>query len=319
MAVTLSADAELTDSAVEDVRALIEATGAADGTHPVSEHVLLHLRHGGDRTATNLLARDGDTLVGYAHLDGAPTPTAELVVHPAHRHAGVGAALLDRLEAGSPDGRLVLWAHGRLDAAVAFARTRGYVEERVLLQLRRSLSAPLGDADLPAGVSLRPFAVGRDEAAWLAVNRRAFADHPEQSRWTIEDLRDREAEPWFDPDGFLLAVRDSDGTIVGFHWTKIHHDDSAPIGEVYVIGVDPDAQGKRLGRALTVAGLHYLHGRGLRTVMLYVDESNAGAVRMYERLGFQRWHADVQFRRSLPEVPSPQGERPDGEQRDRES
>lgn len=306
MTVEISSRERLTGDEIAKVRALVLAAAESDGVMPVSEHVLLHLPHGGDQRARNLFAcRDGE-LAGYAHLDTTDVvagPSAEMVVHPAHRRSGVGTALLDALEAAA-DGRLRLWAHGRQDAAVALARSRGYTEERVLWQMRRSLLSQLDPVAVPDGVVLRPFVLGDDEPAWLEVNRRAFAGHPEQSGWTLDDLRAREAEPWFDPDGFLLAVRSSDDTILGFHWTKVHGagNDGAghghhPIGEVYVLGVDPQAQGMGLGRTLTLAGLHHLRGKGLAQVMLYVDESNAAAVRLYERLGFRRWEADVQFRR----------------------
>jgi mycothiol synthase len=159
----------------------------------------------------------------------------------------------------------------------------------VLWQLRRPLS-DVPAVPLPEGVRLRPFVVGQDEDAWLAVNAAAFADHAEQGRWTRSDLESREREPWFDPPGFLLAFRDD--TLVGFHWTKVH---PTGIGEVYVLGVAPQAQGLRLGSALLTAGLEYLAGRGVTEVMLYVDESNAAAIRMYERYGFAPYDVDAQY------------------------
>jgi mycothiol synthase len=170
--------------------------------------------------------------------------------------------------------------------------------------MHRSLQAPLDTPQLADGVAVRTFRLGEDEDAWVSLNHRAFARHPEQGAWTRQDLELREHEPWFDPDGFFLAERASQ--LIGFHWTKIHgatsqsggeageHEHDA-IGEVYVVGVDPSAQGLGLGRALTLIGLHYLHGRGLGQVMLYVDETNTAAIRLYESLGFARWHTDVMF------------------------
>jgi mycothiol synthase len=281
------------------VRAVVAAATAADGTAPVGEHVLLHLRAGGPPESRDLVGYDGDVLAGYAHLDlGADGPTAELTVHPGHRRHGVGTALLTALEAIAPD--LRVWAHGRLPAAAALAARRGYAEERVLWQLHRPL-ADLPDAPLPAGITLRPFRVGVDEPAWLAVNNAAFADHPDQGGWGPDDIAVREAEPWFDPEGFLLA-EDGAGALVGFHWTKVHglstvDGPDRPMGEVYVLGVDPGAGGHGLGAALTVAGLRHLAGRGLDQVMLYVDDSNPRAVRLYERLGFSRWQVDIRYGR----------------------
>jgi mycothiol synthase len=151
---------------------------------------------------------------------------------------------------------------------------------------------------LPEGIALRTFDPAHDEAGWLALNARAFADLPDQGGWTAADLRQRMAEPWFDPEGFLLA-EDPSGTLLGFHWTKVHgHADAPhPLGEVYVVGVDPAAQGRGLGRALTLAGLHHLRARGLSSALLYVDSGNAGAIALYSSLGFAPWDSDTLFRR----------------------
>jgi mycothiol synthase len=311
----------LTADEVAEVIALMQAAGDADGAYPLSEHVVLHLRLGGDVRAVHLLSRENGRLVGYAHVDTTDPvegAAAELAVHPLYRRRGLGRALVTEAMAvadervGQAPGRLRLWAHGDHPSATALAMTLGFERWRVLWQMRRSLYAPVPEPVLPDGMTIRPFRPGVDDEAWVALNAVAFAGHPDQGRWTLHDLHIRLQEPWFDPVGFLIAQRDCDGELLGFHWTKIHGAvrglpaaaDPAPhphepIGEVYVLGVSPAAQGTGLGTALTLAGLRHLRGRGLDQAMLYVDEANTKAVALYQRLGFARWTTDVCFRRQV--------------------
>ena len=293
----------LTPGQSAHVLELAEAARQADGVAPLSEHVLLHARHASVEQSRDLLLLADETVAGYAHLDpsdetgtaAAGDMSGELVVHPAHRRRGHGTALIEALAVGAPGHGIRLWAHGDLPAAAALARAAGFTRVRALWQMRMSLTGPpIASPVFAAGITMRTFQPGRDEEAWLRVNRRAFAHHPEQGSWTMADLELREAEPWFDPAGFFLAERD--GQLAGFHWTKVHAG-APPMGEVYVVGVDPAAQGGGLGRALTLAGLAYLQGRGLDQVMLYVDESNTPAVKMYSALGFALWHTDVMYQR----------------------
>ncbi|WP_240810226.1 mycothiol synthase [Actinomadura sp. WMMA1423] len=314
----LRARGTLGDGEVAEVLALALAATETDGVGPLSEHALLALRGG----RSGLAVSDRGAVVAYAHFDPASAPDAaspadaasapdpasardqastpdaasvgepaagELVVHPEHRRRGHGRALLRALrdEAGGP---LRVWAHGDLPAAAALASAEGMQRARALFQMRRPAADPLPEASAAEGVSIRAFEPGRDEGAWLEVNARAFADHPEQGAWTMEDVRERETEDWFDPAGFFLAERD--GRLVGFHWTKVH---PGGIGEVYVVGVDPSAQGLGLGRTLTLRGLHHLRDIGMDQIMLYVDESNVAAVRLYESLGFTQHAVDVMY------------------------
>jgi mycothiol synthase len=298
----------LTPTQIATVIALVDDATAADGVRPLSEHVMLHLRYGGDESTRNLLIWQGSELIAYAHLDVTDPvegASAEMVVAPALRRQGFGRALISAAleQVGGP---LRLWAHGGLAEASLMAENLGFQRIRVLFQLRRSLAPPLPAVTLPDGVTVRTFQPGVDDEAWLALNARAFAGHPEQGAWTLEDLQHRISEYWFDPAGFFLAEKVIDGApkLIGFHWTKVHgrHKHGAddhghePMGEVYVVGVDPAAQGMRLGRDLTVIGLEYLRGLGLQQVLLYVDESNVAAIRLYESLGFSRWDTDVLFR-----------------------
>lgn len=264
---------------VDGVRALVKAVKVRDGAPPLSDHAMLQL--GTTRAGlAHLVARDRDgALTGYAQLDD---DTAEIA-----DRGGVAGELLAALEPLTA--RLIVWSHGQHSPVAPAATARGYAEHRKLWQLRRSL-AELPDKPLPAGVTVRPFVPGRDEDAWLAVNAAAFADHAEQGRWTRVDIEAREAESWFDPEGFLLAEKD--GRLLGYHWTKVH---PHGIGEVYVLGIAPAAQGSGLGPALLAAGLRHLAGRGVAEVMLYVDDSNAAAMQLYRKYGFEPYDLDVQY------------------------
>jgi mycothiol synthase len=335
----------LSAETVRDVLALVHMAGDADGSYPLSEHVVLHLRHGGEQPAVHVLIRSDDELladpnaptpavgqsawpaplVGYAHVDTTDAvegASAELAIHPMYRQRGLGRALVTEAMAIAAEHQprvLRLWAHGDHPAANALAESLSFERWRVLWQMRRSLYAPVPEPILPAGVQLRAFRPGTDDEAWVALNAAAFAEHPDQGRWTVNDLHVRLREPWFDAAGFLLAEREEDGVLLGFHWTKTHggtahsrtaHGGSSsesgneqhahgPIGEVYVLGIAPAAAGTGLGTALTLAGLRYLRSLGLDQAMLYVDESNTRAVALYERLEFTRWSTDASFRRKV--------------------
>jgi mycothiol synthase len=293
----------LSRTAADKVLSLVADVHAADGVVPLSEEALYTVTGGGHGVKHFSLTLPDGTMVGYAHLvpaeAGAPDDdrSGELLVSPGYRRRGFGSALAAELVGGAAGSRVRVWAHGDLPAAAALAASAGFTRVRSLWRLRMSLKdTAIPEPVYPAGVTVRAFKPGADEEAWLAVNRRAFAHHPEQGSWTADDLRLREEETWFDPDGFFLAERD--GQLAGFHWTKVHPDgdeNGEPIGEVYVVGVDPAQQGGGLGRALTIAGLAHLRDRGLAHVMLYVDEDNVAAVRMYMALGFTRWTADAMY------------------------
>jgi mycothiol synthase len=297
--------AHLTSDEVAAVLKLVRLATEEDGVAPLSEHVMLHLRYGGDRRARNFMLMADDVVAGYAHLD--PTdpvegPSGELVIHPGYRRQRLGLALVKALTKEAGPHQLRLWAHGDLPAAAALAAAAGFERFRALWQMRRPLSEPTAEPVLPAGRTLRAFVPGQDEDGWLALNARAFAKHPEQGGWTRHDLELREREAWFDPAGFFIAEKD--GVMTGFHWTKVHPPEPGTpgpgVGEVYVVGVDPAEQGSGLGRALTLAGLHHLRDRGVDQAMLYVDEDNVPAIRMYEALGFTRATVDAMYRRHLP-------------------
>nr|WSX51115.1 mycothiol synthase [Streptomyces sp. NBC_00974] len=288
---------ELTEEQADAVLALIEDAARSDGTTAVSEQGRLQLRGGAREGIRHFLLTERGRLAGYGQLedtDPVEAPAAELVVHPAMRGRGHGRALGTALLAASGK-RIRVWAHGGKSAARHLAQVLGLTLFRELRQLRRPLGAdapPLPEPVLPPGVTVRTFVPGTDDAAWLAANAAAFAHHPEQGSLVQRDLNDRIAQPWFDAKGFFLAERD--GELIGFHWTKVHAEQQ--LGEVYVVGVRPGAQGGGLGKALTAIGLRHLAATGLPTAMLYVDADNPAALSVYASLGFTTHETDLMYR-----------------------
>lgn len=314
--VQIEVTTSLSDADLHAVALLVERATELDGVRPLSDHVMLNLLADSSDGCVHICAWVGSQLVGYASIDqGDPTagPTMELAVDRVARRRGIDGMLLDQALKES-SGDLQLWAHGQTAASASLARSRGFRKARELFRMRRPLGDDLNEVTPPKWIRIRPFDVTTDVDEWLALNARAFVDLPDQGKWTREDLELRLAEAEFDPDGFLLAHeinRDgTQGALVGFHWTKVHTSGASsglgqkPIGEVYVLGVDPDVHGKGLGRALTLAGLQHLWRRGLREVMLYVESSNKPALETYERLGFRRYDTDALYRSPVPARPN---------------
>ena len=298
---TLEVLRHLDPGTIAAIDRLLEDVERADGREPLSDQHRLDLAAGGGEGFAAVVASDDGRPIGYAQVShGNCSSTVGLVVDPAHRgkRVSVGIELMSMAldvvrDAGG--GPVHWWVFDPTSDDEEVASGLRLTVGRELLQMRRDLPT-----ELPYSVTTRPFVPGVDEAAWVEVNNRAFAGHPEQGGWTVDTLRRRQAEPWFDPEGFLLHERD--GRLAGFCWTKLHPGATPadpPLGEIYVIGVDPDFQGLGLGRELTLGGLDSIAGRGIDVGMLYVDAANTPALAMYEGLGFNVHRTDHAYTASL--------------------
>ena len=273
-------------SASDRIAAIASAAEREDGAAPLDEATQLALRH--DPDGVRSWERDD----AFALVVG---DELSLVVDPAARRHGLGGALLDEVLAAAGQVPLRAWSHADHPAAARLAATRGFDRVRELWVMRRPSTGALPDLVLPEGVTVRGYRPD-DEDELLRVNAAAFAGHPEQAGMDAANLAERMAEPWFDPAGLLVA-EDRDGGLLGFHWTKRHSPD---LGEVYVVAIAPEAQGRGLGGVLTLAGLHHLAGHGVGEVLLYVESDNRPAIALYAGLGFGHAARDthVMYRRS---------------------
>ena len=295
----------LSKSQQASVLSLIKAAHDFDGTPAIAEHVLLHLRHGGDKSDSHLVIEENKEVIAYAHLDTTDLvagPSVEAVVHPQHRGKGLGVLMLKEVIKICGD-KTRIWSHGDLPAAKAIAASLKL--ERLWSNLLMSKS--LGEIQpVTSKYPIRTFIPVLDNQAFLALNNNVFANYPDQGGWSEDDLKVRVNESWFDDKGFFVA--EDMGELIGFCWTKIHgahthsHNGSdddhghEALGEIYVLAVNPDYTGQGVGRDLTITGLNYLKYQGLNNVMLYVGVENKPAFNLYKSLGFSEFGSDVMYR-----------------------
>ena len=296
--------AQLEGSHLEQLPELLEAATRADGHEPIGEHKFLRLQRGDDLAAA-VLAYEHGKLAGYAHTvtyrdQERRRVSCEFVVHPEQRGIGVGRLLLAQAieHARSQQAqRIDVWAYNDSPASVHLAVQLGFKPVRRLLHLHRHIGETAPAAAV-ADARLRAFRPGEDDERWLKLNNRIFAGHPENGSWTLDDLRARMAQPWFHAEDVLML--EVNGSLAGFCWLKVEtRRDEGLVGEIYVIGTAPEYRGMGLGRFLVAHALRHLRERGTRIAAIYVDESNAAAVSLYEGAGFHHHHVDVCYTRDL--------------------
>ncbi|MGD0742415.1 MAG: mycothiol synthase [Acidimicrobiales bacterium] len=281
------------DEEAVGIAALVSAATEALGHRPLDDETWRELVAGRPAGDAAFLARlpHATELVGYAQLDrGSKSWGLSYVLDPGATDAlSIGRSLCRAalgFVAGEGGGLVRSWVRLPTVTSDGIAASVGMTAERQLHQMRRPLPV---EAVPSQPIATRPFRAGVDDPAFLELNNRAFAGHPEQGAWRPETLARRERAPWFDPAGLLLHERD--GRMLAFCWTKVH-DLEPPVGEIYVLGVDPDAQDRGLGQAMLHAGLAHLSGKGLRMAMLYVDAANVRATRLFRDAGFEIDHDD---------------------------
>lgn len=286
------------DRHLSSIISLAQEVETVEHHRALADHRWIDLTNHHAESLESLVVVDLDTEVVAGILTRNATNKGiefELAIRPSYPYALVVQELLDRALSDSTiptTQRVSLWIPNPNQERDRLYRSLGFHADREVLQMRRTL--PFEGRLRPEALKFRTFQPGVDEAAWLSVNNRAFEWHPDQGDWDLATLREREGEPWFDPNGFFVV---DDGTrMQGFCWTKIHHDCQPPVGEIYVIAVDPEDAGKGIGKALLFEGMHYLgEVRKLSSIMLYVERSNEGAQALYQSYGFSIDHADRRY------------------------
>lgn len=303
-----------------EIRELARQVHEADGFAAFDEQTLLNLDSPG--AAEYLLVVEGGDADTQANVIGAAirdvrNGSVELAIKPERRRRGLGRRLLAEVRGRFPGSQL--WAHGTLPAAQALAESEELKPERTLLVMSRPLVGVAEPVDLENAIpnwSIAPIRPDVDLDAFTELNAAAFAQHPEQGQLTVEDMKQRFAQDWFDRE-LLLLVRPksldkpediADGAAMSasvasanglngekplaFLWLKPQ---SQSLVELYVLGVHPQIQGKGLGGSLANLMLKIMRGHGFQQAILYVDADNEPAVRSYRRAGFDISQTHTQY------------------------
>ncbi|WP_313280148.1 mycothiol synthase [Timonella senegalensis] len=287
------------------VKDLVSAVTAQRGVSPISEQPMLWLMEPRVHVA-HIMATEDNALVAYGQMDlsNKDEISLEMAVHPDAAGRGLERRLLEAgaYVAQENDASFSLWTHAPSAQSIEILTANGFTPSRTLLRLQRSLSDHAGSA---RAEGTRHFVENQDEEAWLKANAEAFSWHPEQGKMTRADLEARKREPWFDASAFLLAERATTGVstagsteIAGFSWLKL--EPGQETGEIYALGVVPNAQGTGLGMSLLESSLDTLRERGRTAADLYVEADNAAALALYSRFGFTEVERHIKFRQTRP-------------------
>jgi mycothiol synthase len=299
-AVEISTVDSLTQDQQEQVFNIVKHATQVDLVNPLNEHAELHLKHGGDKPISHILATKEGRVVGYGHLDQTDLvsgPAAEIVVDPEFRNQGIAKLILRKIEELSNPKPLRLWAHGNVPAAKQFTKNLNYEPIREIIQLKLSLLNVISDLNFANEYKVSTYQGDEDNETILQINKNSFSKLPDQAAWNSQDLQLRLNEHWFDPEGLLILRKDI--APVAFCWTKIHTHDEAehqPLGEIYVLAVLPEFQNRGLGKQLMFWGLQHLRKKGLSEAILYVDAKNLKAMKIYQEIGFVHSGSDTLYK-----------------------
>jgi len=235
---------------------------------------------------------DGN-IVGYMNM--APERAIERVIldcwiYPEHRRKGLATKLLNYATHRAKElGVKVAHANISQDNKTAsrVLSKLGFKYVRRFLELRLDINKfGWKDIDLSA-LDCRHLQPG-EEVKLTNIQNRAFADHWGYNPNTVEETTYWTNLNSFSPEDVVLTC-DGD-KFIGYCTTGITNKREASgkrKGDIYMMGTDPDYQGKGVGKRVLLAGLAHLKNKGVRVIELTVDSENKVAHTLYQSVGFE--------------------------------
>jgi ribosomal protein S18 acetylase RimI-like enzyme len=139
------------------------------------------------------------------------------------------------------------------------------------------------DAEAVVGLSLRAWApayASLERVLGPEIFRRQHADWRQDQRRAVEEVLAANK-------GNVWVAEAGAGVVAGFVAIEPDHPEEG-MGEISMLGVDPDRQGTGIGTALTLFALERLREAGMGVAMVETggDPGHAPARRAYEKAGF---------------------------------
>lgn len=230
------------------------------------------------------------------------------LVHPDWLQSGVMEALQDWLEERSreiakshpaeAEKYFETWLAETEPVKTAMINDRDYFEERFFFDMKRDLNAPIPEAEMPAGLEVRPVKPEHYRPIWEAMNE-AFRDHWGHVEGTEDDYqrfvkRIEELEA-HNPDLWMVGWEGDQvaGMVLNIIFAKENELMGTKLGWTDPICVRRPWRKRGLATALILKSLVLLKGLGMDTAGLGVDTVNpSGALQLYEKCGYeatQKW------------------------------
>jgi mycothiol synthase len=242
-----------------------------------------------------LVTSSAGQVVAYAwEWDERPDEqlVADFIVLPGHRRLGIEDALLeltaDRAAehaSRTPSGtaRLGMFSLDTNRDKLALFEANGFMHVRTFERMTIDLKRVRAEPSWPAGIEVRSFRRGRDEAPVHAAIQESFSDHYRDVPLSLPDWEKLMfANPELDLDLWRVAW-DGD-QVAGALRSFLERSPGA--GYVDELGVRAAWRGRGVGTALLVDCFVAMRQRGMQRVVLGVDSTNTtGAHLLYRRIG----------------------------------
>ncbi len=238
------------------------------------------------------VAEVSGNIVGYLDITpelGIGRVILDCWVHPQHRRKGLGTQLFGYAthrakELGTKVAHVNI-IEGNTVAKSVLPRL-GFKFVRRFVHLRLDM-ARLGWRDAnQAPLQYRHLQRGEEDKL-AQIQNRSFADTWGYNPNTVEEIVHRTNLSHSSPGDVLLAY-DGD-RVIGYCWTRITSEAASGKreGQIFMLGVNPDYQGRGVGKTVLLAGLSYLENKGFETAGLTVDSKNKIARALYRSVGFK--------------------------------